>query len=174
MILKITFFGYFWLLFFVNGVRSWSWSCMQMYLYLKVWANQVTPGFWEEASTTRDITFRWRQMSIKASHFSGHSNVLFAASNIKENIKARHYWPFCEGNPPVTDGFPSQRASNVESVSMAWCHHILRLPLVLFHYLLTRLKIDCHQKISQNMAVLLPSLHGMGCFLLKFLPWKCN
>ena len=97
MILKITFFCYFWLLFFVNGVRSWSWSCMQMYLYLKVWANQVTPGFWEEASTTRDITFRWRQMSIKASHFSGHSNVLFAASNIKENIKARHYWPFVRG-----------------------------------------------------------------------------
>ena len=26
----------------------------------------------------------------------------------------------CEGNPPVTGGFPSQRASNTESISMAW------------------------------------------------------
>ena len=29
----------------------------------------------------------------------------------------------CEGNPPVTGGFPSQRASNMESVSMLWHHH---------------------------------------------------
>ena len=38
----------------------------------------------------------------------------------EENIQVRHYWPFCEGNPSITDGFPSQRASNAESVSMAW------------------------------------------------------
>ena len=31
--------------------------------------------------------------------------------------------PLCEGNPPVTGGFPSQRASNEESVSMSWRHH---------------------------------------------------
>ena len=29
----------------------------------------------------------------------------------------------CEGNPLMTGGFPSQRASNMESVSMAWRHH---------------------------------------------------
>ena len=29
----------------------------------------------------------------------------------------------CEGNPPVTGGFPSQRASNAENVSIWWCHH---------------------------------------------------
>ena len=26
----------------------------------------------------------------------------------------------CEGNPPVTGGFPSQRASKMESISMSW------------------------------------------------------
>ena len=31
----------------------------------------------------------------------------------------------CEGNPPVTDGFPSQRASNAENVSIWWRHHEL-------------------------------------------------
>ena len=29
----------------------------------------------------------------------------------------------CEGNPPVTGGFPSQRASNAENVSILWRHH---------------------------------------------------
>ena len=31
-------------------------------------------------------------------------------------------WPLCEGNPLVTSGFPSQRASNADSLSMS-CHH---------------------------------------------------
>ena len=29
----------------------------------------------------------------------------------------------CKGNPPVTSGFPSQRASNTENVSIWWRHH---------------------------------------------------
>ena len=29
----------------------------------------------------------------------------------------------CEGNPPVTGGFPSQRATNMEKVSIWWHHH---------------------------------------------------
>ena len=28
----------------------------------------------------------------------------------------------CEGNPPVTSGFPSQRASNAENISILWRH----------------------------------------------------
>ena len=29
----------------------------------------------------------------------------------------------CEGNPPVAGGFPSQRASNEETISMSWRYH---------------------------------------------------
>ena len=29
----------------------------------------------------------------------------------------------CEGNPPVIGGYPSQRASNAESISTWWRHH---------------------------------------------------
>ena len=46
----------------------------------------------------------------------------FQAKN-KGNIKASHYWPFCEENPSVTGGFSSQRVSNLESISMSWFHH---------------------------------------------------
>ena len=30
----------------------------------------------------------------------------------------------CEGNPPVTGGFPSQRASDTENISIWWRHHV--------------------------------------------------
>ena len=30
---------------------------------------------------------------------------------------------FCAGNSPVTGEFPAQRASNMENVSIWWCHH---------------------------------------------------
>ena len=32
----------------------------------------------------------------------------------------------CEGNPPMTGGFLSQRTSNAENVSIWWCHHLWR------------------------------------------------
>ena len=31
----------------------------------------------------------------------------------------------CEGNPPVTDGCPSQRASITKNVSICWGHHVI-------------------------------------------------
>ena len=31
----------------------------------------------------------------------------------------------CEGNSPVTDEFPAQKASNAENVSIWWRHHVL-------------------------------------------------
>ena len=30
----------------------------------------------------------------------------------------------CEGNPPVTSGFPSQTANNAENVSICWRHYV--------------------------------------------------
>ena len=47
----------------------------------------------------------------------------FVQAQIKENIKAPHHWPLCEENPPGTEGFPSQMASNVENVSIWLRHH---------------------------------------------------
>ena len=33
-----------------------------------------------------------------------------------KNIIASHYWALCEGKPPVTGGFPSQKASNAGNI----------------------------------------------------------
>ena len=37
----------------------------------------------------------------------------------------------CEGNPPVTGGFPSERASNAENVSIWWRRHVFSV----FHWI---------------------------------------
>ena len=42
----------------------------------------------------------------------------------------------CEGNPPITGGFPSQRAINAESVSIWWRHHDSQLFVLYFSYIL--------------------------------------
>ena len=49
-------------------------------------------------------------------------NRLFKA-RIKENIKTTPTG-VCEGNSPVTCEFPAQRASNAETVSIWWRHHV--------------------------------------------------
>ena len=41
-------------------------------------------------------------------------------ANNNDPIKVLHYWPVCAGNPPVTGGFPAQRASNFRK-----CFHVM-------------------------------------------------
>ena len=49
-------------------------------------------------------------------------NSLFRVTT-KETSKLGITGP-CQRNPPVTGGFPSQRASNAERFSMSWCNHV--------------------------------------------------
>ena len=46
----------------------------------------------------------------------------FVQAQIKKSSKLR-VTGICEGNRPVTDGFPSQRASNTGNVPIWWRHH---------------------------------------------------
>ena len=57
-------------------------------------------------------------------HFSCLLNRLFR-SRSRKTSKLR-VTGLCVGNSPVTGEFPSQRASNVENVSIWWCHHVTR------------------------------------------------
>ena len=65
-------------------------------------------------------------ISTKSSQITGISTAFSTAFqySIKANNKALHYWPSVQGKPLWTGGFPSQRASNVQSISMSWCHHV--------------------------------------------------
>ena len=47
----------------------------------------------------------------------------------------------CEGNSPVTDEFPSQRASNAENVSIWWRHHDILVHHIVLRYVCQVIKI---------------------------------
>ena len=49
----------------------------------------------------------------------------------KKTVKL-HITGLCEGNPPVTGGFPSQRASNAENVFIWWHHHVMTNSILQF------------------------------------------
>ena len=84
----------------------------------RVGAKQTGPHY-------RLETLLWRYMSAMASQISANSTVCLT-------VCFRKQWrahtnstllAVCEGNPPVTGGFPSQRASNAETISMVWRRH---------------------------------------------------
>ena len=60
------------------------------------------------------------------------STVCSGADQRKQTSKLR-VTGLCKGNPPVTGGCPSQRASNAVNVSIWWRHHAFAYLLVLFN-----------------------------------------
>ena len=65
-------------------------------------------------------------MSAMASQITGVSIVYLLNRLFRR--RSKETWKFratglCEGNPPVTGGFSSQRASNAETVFIWWHHH---------------------------------------------------
>ena len=66
-------------------------------------------------------------MSAMASQITGVSIVCSTVCSDADQRKHQKHCVIglCEGNPPVTGGFPSQRASNAENVSIWWRHHVL-------------------------------------------------
>ena len=65
-------------------------------------------------------------MSAMASQVTGVSSVCSSVCSGADQGKHQSSASLAlfEGNPLVTDGFPSQRASNAENVSIWWRHHI--------------------------------------------------
>ena len=61
-------------------------------------------------------------MNAMASQITGVSIVCSSACSGADQRK-HGSTGLCEGNPPVTSGFPSQRVSDAENVSIWWRHH---------------------------------------------------
>ena len=66
------------------------------------------------------MIFQWRHSERDG--ISNHRRIDSLLNRSKKISKLR-VTGLCEGNPPVTGGFPSQRASNVENISIWWRHH---------------------------------------------------
>ena len=73
----------------------------------------------EGVSSQWRIWAPWRLRSPATRVFVQH----FVRADITENQRFL-LLALCEGNPPVTGWFPSQRTSNAESASIFWRHHV--------------------------------------------------
>ena len=85
-----------------------------------------------KCSFVYNISNRWLKLALQWRR-NGHYGVsnyrrldcllkrLFRCTETKTS--KLHVTGLCEGNPPVTSGLPSQRARNVENVSISWRHH---------------------------------------------------
>ena len=84
----------------------------------------INPCFWRVYLHYKS---KWFHMSIMA------PGITESPAGISINFLFNSLWSrkhqsstllaLCEGNPLVSSGFPSQRASNMESISMSWRHH---------------------------------------------------
>ena len=73
-----------------------------------------------------------------------------------------HYWPLCEGNPPVTGGFPSQRVSNVELSCISIQIVVLTMVLPVIWDAKT-LMWHCNDIVKNNLGQVIGDiLHNLG------------
>ena len=100
---------------FLNWLR-FHWSLFPKFTWLWFAGQQTGTRPLSEQVHYLDVT-----ISAIASQTTSSSMFFqpFVQADIKENINVRVIGPLW-GESPVTGGFPSQRASNAESVSVAW------------------------------------------------------
>ena len=65
------------------------------------------------------------KMSAMASQITS-LTIVYLAANMQRSKKTSKLYVtgLCEGNPLMTNEFRFQRASNVENISIWWCHHV--------------------------------------------------
>ena len=90
----------------------------------------MTKGYGNNSpSSLITVTSQWPSWRLKSPALDCLCNRLSKLRS-KETPKPA-LLPLCERNPPVTltkGGFPSQRASNAENVSIWWRHNVVLLP----------------------------------------------
>ena len=100
-----------------------------------------------------------RQIIVLASWITGQSSVCstLCLDRQQRNIKGV-LLPFCEGNPPVSGGFPAQKDSNADYVSVWWRHDGLFCQL------------GCHRSMIRNtLEKRMTYRSGNACLMMT---WK--
>ena len=89
------------------------------------------------------LCFQWLHCSGVSNH--QHLDCLFSllSRHTSKKISNLRVTGLCEGDPPVTGRFPSQRAANAENISIWWRHHVIYVqPWSLLCYLQHCLKFN--------------------------------
>ena len=123
---------------FRNSAGTWSRVPGKQFGVLGRWRDRHTRR-WSDTLRIRPVRWRkWNRIRIDLARLADPMNsdvvmdamafqitvVSIVRSTVcsKKTFKLRATGLF-EGNPPVNGGFPSQRASNAENVSIRWRHH---------------------------------------------------
>ena len=101
--------------------QSWGWwfETPSRPLWRHCHVSHAFPGrmLFSNTSSYSDVTWESRRLNLPT--------VCSTSCSGLQQKKHRSFTllALCDGNLPLTDGFPSQRASNAESVSISWRHH---------------------------------------------------
>ena len=103
-------------------------SLPQISVFRYVFISQPFPIYWWKCHTSLvllGLSQQWRHNAFDG--VSNHQRLDCLLTPLLRRRSKKTSKPrvtcLCEGNPLVTGVFPSQRASNVEKVSIWWCHH---------------------------------------------------
>ena len=102
-------------------------------LVSRMWVRSFGKTFVERGADKLLHPLQWRRTNAMLSQITINSTVRSTAcSGIDQtNYQSSALLAFCEGNPPVTGRFPSQRTSNVENVSMSLYYYVTYMLSVL-------------------------------------------
>ena len=152
-----------------NQVRLWpfgvpKWQLTHCPLILHTCLSELGQQWFREWLTP--LLLQWRHIvSRMASQITDVSNCLLKClfrRRSKKTLKP-HIAGICEGNPPVTSGFPSQRASDMENVPIWWSHHVGTKPIA--EPMLTYGPSDHQGQIFMKIISKYEDFHGRKCIL---------
>ena len=82
----------------------------------------------------RNHLFEYKEQSDVVVSLCQHHGCLrkhtHACKHFERNYQISALLALCAGNPPATNGFPTQRAENVPSVFMLWCYHAVTMVIM--------------------------------------------
>ena len=128
---------------------------------------------------------QWRHMTIMASPITDNSSFNNSFSG-QQQIKYQNsaLLPLCEGNPPVSGGFSSQRDSNVENVSVSrhhqtlviWCLLSWRYTMNTFPITSTMTVLLCASGLIYPPTLVIALLHAISwyCWTTKAHYWSAS
>ena len=102
---------------FMYYVSHWPWCTLSVLHHCHICCSDYFRGW---------LSLQWRHDEREG--VSDHQSCDCLLNRLFKHTSKKTSKPcvtgLCVGNSPVTGEFPAQRASNVENVSIWWCHHV--------------------------------------------------
>ena len=105
-------------------MHQWYYVKLRIYMCVHLYAYIYIYMFPHETCICISLHWRHYECDVVSNHRRLDCLLNRWFRHRSEKISMPHVTGLCEGNPPVTGGFPSQRTSNAENVSIWWRHNV--------------------------------------------------